>query len=78
MYKNLFNNFENTEKIYIIQGRNDLLGTPEIIKDLMLGISIKPKIIYVKNSSHGFKPITKESSFRENFSNVKNIILKIL
>jgi predicted alpha/beta-hydrolase family hydrolase len=78
LYKDLFNKHENIKKIYIIQGMNDLLGSPELIKDLLLELPVKPNVFYIENCSHGFKPVTKKTTLRENLSNIESILLKIL
>lgn len=78
MYIQVFNKVENVKKINIIQGLNDLLAPPQLIDDFMRELTVKPHISYLQNSSHGFKPITKETSWKENLSAIKNILESIL
>jgi len=65
---------QNASKISIIQGKDDLLGSADILNSLLLKLSIKPKISYVENSSHGFKPINETTTLDQNMQKIMEII----
>lgn len=75
-YRRLFQEFsKDTKKITIIQGGDDLLGDKKIIKSFQSSLSVKPKILYVENASHGFKPVREGKSFNQNMEELEKIIL---
>ncbi len=62
-------------KLTIIQGLEDLLGTKKDIDEINLQLKHQLNISYIKNATHGFYPITNETIKEENFNNVLNQIL---
>ena len=75
-YRKLFEEFgKDTKKITIIQGEDDLLGDKKTIKSFLSSLSVKPKVLYVENASHGFKPVREGKSFYQNMGELGKIVL---
>lgn len=76
MYRKLFKKLgQNVKKITIIQGKDDLLGDKKTIQSSMSSLSVKPKILFVENASHGFKPINDSKNLEQNMNEIVDIIL---
>lgn len=74
-YTKLFSKIKkNFNKIIIIQGENDLLGSRENIDNLFSQFRENINIFFLKNSSHGFKPISEITTLDENMDKIVRII----
>ncbi|HVX92711.1 MAG TPA: alpha/beta family hydrolase [Candidatus Dojkabacteria bacterium] len=77
MYIKVFNTLD-ANKIKIIQGRDDLLGSNVVLSKLFRRLNTKPEIFYIKNASHGFKPINDTSTFEDNMEKITELLKVIL
>lgn len=69
---------KNASKISIIQGTNDALCDLEKLAELNQSIGSTMGIIAIGNASHGFKPITTDTTLDQNYTKVISAILSVL
>jgi len=74
-YTKLFNKIgNNIDKIKIIQGTQDLSCPVESLNKMFNRFKQKPRIFFIENASHSFKPMTDATTLETNLDKIVNII----